>query len=106
MHLRYAIYMKSWWIELKRWFYWFCADDDGHIVIWQFPNAPLFIAMAAYLVRIFSSTWMLYASDIVFVLAIGWWAFREITAGDSRFRRVFGVLVLIWVIWSHLKFYL
>ena len=82
---------------VRRCFDRFFRDKDGHIVIGQFPNAPLFVALFAYLVNMLSTTWVFTVSEVVFVGAIVWWGVLEIWHGDSRFRRVLGALVLLWV---------
>ncbi len=82
---------------VRQCFDWFFRDKEGHIVIGQYPNAPLFIALFAYAVHMLSTTWIFTASEVIFLGAILWWGVLEIVRGDSRFRRVLGATVLLWV---------
>lgn len=86
--------------SVRRFIYWFFGDEDGHIVIFQYPNLPLFLALGAYLVRMFSSTWIFWVAEVIFLIAITWWAVLEIRSGASRFRRTFGAVVLVGVLIS------
>ena len=75
----------------------FRNPQTGEVVIAQPPNLPLWIFLAATVVRIVvhphgaAGT----AVSIVGAIALAWWAILEITKGESPFRRVLGAVVLV-----------
>ena len=84
-----------------RWVTWLFADrETGRLVFGQFPNLPLWIFLAAVVVRlIFRPTGDL--ATVVEVIADGallWWAGLEIVSGVNPWRRGLGVVVAAFVI--------
>lgn len=73
----------------------FLSDRHGRIVVAQAPNLPLvtwaLMAAAAYLA---TPRWVPYFAFLSGA-ALVTWAYLEIRCGDSPFRRVLGVVVLV-----------
>lgn len=77
----------------RRW--WFENRETGETTIAQFPNPPLWIAGAAWIVdRVFAGTLGTIAGVVAFV-ALGWWALDEILRGVNPWRRTLGTAVLL-----------
>jgi len=75
-------------------------DKEGHIVIWQWPNVPLWTwIIATALGFILKNTPKTIASGIGTV-ALVIWAALEIGWGKSLFRRLVGGIVLISILVS------
>ena len=73
----------------------FFKNNNGEIVVFQKPNAPLLIwALSTLLVRIetFSDFILL---RVVAMASLLLWAGLELLAGDSPFRRGLGAVVLL-----------
>ena len=89
---------------LQRAFDWLFRDrETDRIVLGQFPNPSLFIAMGLFAARWLASA--AGASDAVvrgldwtFTVVILWWAGRELLQGVNPFRRILGVAVIVFVI--------
>lgn len=77
---------------------WFFRNrETGDVVVAQFPNAPLWIFLAATAVRLLLSPQGLLG-NMVAVLAtasLAVWAVMELARGDSPFRRALGGVVLL-----------
>ncbi len=66
-------------------------------VIVQLPNAPLLVALAAWLAgRFVHGLTHAYISS-AFYVALGIWAYEEAARGVNWFRQLLGVAVLIYV---------
>ena len=80
----------------------FFKDKQGHIVIWQMPNLPIIgwavFLLASKFVEGQTQTILSYVST-AFLLV---WACMEIISGASYFRRLLGVVVLVFTIYSRL----
>ena len=64
----------------------------------QFPNAPLLVAFAAFLVdRLVEGRAGDYASAVFFT-ALAVWAYQELTDGVNWFRRLLGAAGLVFVV--------
>lgn len=77
----------------------FFKDDDGNVAIWQFPNVPLMgwllfkiIGMAA------DNNALKLGCENLSMAFLFTWAYLEITSGDSRFRKLLGIIVIIWLL--------
>lgn len=82
----------------------FFKDKHGEWVIWQTPNVPLslwFVATATAMIIKHGSTNKLMSS-LAFG-AIFTWAYLEISNGRSYFRRLLGVVVLVFSIYARVK---
>jgi len=79
----------------------FC-DEDGRVVIVQFPNLPLFGWLGATLL---SKLWPSGPQSLLYVfgqLCLLVWAFLEIRYGTTLFRRFLGIIVLAYMVYSNL----
>ena len=75
----------------------FRNPDTGNVVIAQAPNRPLWIFLAATVVRLVARPdgTAATATGLVGTAALAWWATDEVLRGDSPFRRVLGSVVLV-----------
>lgn len=67
-------------------------------VLAQVPNAPLWVAMAAWAVRALTSGRVDAYASAVFYVALAIWAHGEATDGVNWFRRLLGVVFLTYVV--------
>lgn len=75
-----------------RWFH----DQAGNFVVFQRPNAPLITWVIARLASLVTPVgWPSRLADIVGFGALFTWSWLEAFAGESRFRRVLGGVVVI-----------
>ena len=81
------------------------CDDNGKIAIAQFPNLPIIFALVftllSFLQNLNNSLENLFsflASGFIFV-----WAYLELFQGVNYFRRLLGLVVLIFLIYGALK---
>ena len=71
-------------------------DRDGKVAIMQFPNMPIILwAVFRLLSKIiendrFSNGFSFIANSMLFV-----WAYLELFSGDSYFRRLLGLIIII-----------
>jgi hypothetical protein len=74
----------------------FRSPDTGKLVIAQTPNLPLGLFLVATVVRRLADPdgAAATAAAVVAGVALVWWAVDEVLRGDSRFRRLLGVVVL------------
>lgn len=69
-------------------------DKENKLVVFQFPNIPIIIALVAWL-----TSHLPFLSDIkaelqiVTSLFLFIWAYLEVTGGANYFRRLFGAIV-------------
>ena len=61
----------------------------------QFPNAPLLVAIAAWIVRQFTDGTAYDWASAVFYVALACFAFWELVDGVNRFRRIVGAVILV-----------
>jgi hypothetical protein len=78
----------------------FFRDGSGRLVLVQVPNAALWVWLAAAVLR-----WSAYDSRDAELRWIGSgalivWGLDELLRGASPFRRLLGVVVLAWQLWS------
>jgi len=77
----------------------FFRNSKGQVVIWQAPNAPLWAWIG---LTIFG--WTVRHSSLhkgvheLAQVALASWAYLEIRSGESTFRRVLGMIVLLGII--------
>jgi len=77
----------------------FVSDKNGKVVIVKSPNLPLVgwfmcLAVAQFMAHGYLRTGLLNLSAAFIFL----WAYLEITQGDSYFRRLLGLIVMVVVI--------
>jgi hypothetical protein len=75
----------------------FRNPDTGELVVAQWPNAPLWVFLAATAVRLLLKPDGVLgtAVSVIGTLSLLVWSVLEVARGDSPFRRVLGGLVLI-----------
>jgi hypothetical protein len=70
-------------------------DQNGRIVIWQWPNVPLFAWLALKTIAMLSNDPQRAASfsnlSTAFLFT---WAFLELTQGVTVFRKLLGLVVI------------
>lgn len=73
--------------------WWFRDRSTGEIVIAQFPNPPLWIFLAALVVRAFATDGTTLDTTAAWTgtVALAWWALDELGRGVNPWRRVLGV---------------
>ena len=82
----------------------FFKNSKGQIVIWQFPNIPLFNWMSFKLLSVLVQTDNLkhgfqnLSTAFLFI-----WAYMEIASGENYFRRVLGLVVMSFLIIGFFK---
>lgn len=80
-------------------------DSRGQIVIWQGPNLWLWgwlgATILAKLVRVgfFATSLQLLGSSFLLI-----WAILEFTHGANYFRRLLGLIVLVWLVISYVQY--
>lgn len=87
--------------------WWFRDRETDRIVLGQFPNPSLIIAMALFAARWVArvadaNSGLQQALDWGFTAAILWWAGREVLQGVNPFRRLLGTVVVVAVVGSRL----
>jgi hypothetical protein len=90
----------GWLIRALNWFF---EGKDGRWVIAQWPNLPISVAVIATLLKNIVPYSM--ANFVVALIAFGaffTWSWLEIFDGDSKFRRVLGLVVMVLLIKSQI----
>ncbi len=74
---------------------------DGKYVYFQFPNAPLLVAILAYVLKLAipAQPYNNYF-NLAFNAAIIIWAILEVLWGVNLFRRIFGAVVLAFILFG------
>ena len=70
----------------------------------QFPNPPLLLAIAGWIVSAVSSGDLHSVGRAAFYVGLAVWAWLELSAGVNTFRRVSGAAVLIWTVAEFAKY--
>jgi hypothetical protein len=78
-------------------------DDQGHIVIAQWPNAPLYAWIALKIASALTKGSTAKALTIASAVVLAVWALLELFKGVNYFRRALGLLVFIGTIASLTK---
>ncbi len=79
--------------------WWFRNRETGAITIAQFPNPPLWIFLAAVVIRWFVPRGGFHtALDVVALAALAWWAVDEVVRGVNPWRRLLGAFGCIIVV--------
>lgn len=77
---------------------WLLRDrTTGGITVAQAPNPPLWVFLAAVVVRVGADPagGLRTALDVVAGVALAWWAIDEIGRGVNPWRRILGACVLV-----------
>lgn len=70
-------------------------SSPKHFAIFQWPNAPLSIAIIGWFITRFSSGWLQSLSLVVYLISLTAWAAWELVSGVNWFRRTLGGVVLL-----------
>lgn len=82
----------------------FCSDKDGKITLAQSPNLPIVGWIAFKLAAMLTTNAQLKTGfELIGTAFLFTWAYLEITEGDSNFRRLLGVLVMLFTVLSMLQ---
>lgn len=86
---------------------WLFCDSKGRLVLFEFPNVPLLLAIATWIsLQILHGNTIHFWLEIVFNLALVVWAILEIFWGNSNFRKLLGSLVLAYIVIGLLRVWL
>jgi hypothetical protein len=81
----------------------FWQDKHGNLVIWQRPNIPLIVWLAAFILSIILPDGPIERGvSFIAEAAIVIWAFMELVWGSSYFRRLLGICVLLLIATSYI----
>ncbi|MDL2341965.1 MAG: hypothetical protein QFB87_02725 [Patescibacteria group bacterium] len=82
----------------------FFKDHQGRIVIWQWPNIPLYGWLAFKILSLpINKSPYKSGFDNVSKAFLFTWAFLEITQGVNYFRKLLGVIVMLVLILGFFK---
>lgn len=74
---------------------------DGKYIIFQYPNLPLWVAIFAFALRLIVKNQPFYnILDFVFNGSILIWAILEIFWGVNLFRKIFGAVIFLLIIYG------
>lgn len=75
---------------------WFVKNKQGSVVIWQFPNIPLWGWILCTLLALVLKHGHIHTGLHALAQALLFtWAYLELRSGESIFRRTLGGLVLV-----------
>lgn len=80
----------------------FC-DHEGRLVLFQLPNLPFSVWFGSLVITSVTSGTVNRVFEVVSFGALFTWAWLEIFKGDSYFRRVLGLIVMIVIISNRVK---
>ncbi len=74
-------------------------DNNGHLVLAQFPNIPLAIWLSTLVIArlVHASPWVAI-NEVVSFSALLVWAFLELVSGVTYFRRTLGLIVFVYLL--------
>ncbi len=82
----------------------FFKDSEGRVVLWQWPNLPLYgLLLTSILSRVMSGSQYVPGIRSLGDAFLFTWAFLELTQGVNYFRRSLGLIVLLLLIVSFFK---
>lgn len=77
----------------------FCSDKDGKVTLAQSPNLPIVGWVVFKLISIpISNQPVKTGFESVATAFLFVWAYLEIVEGDSNFRRLLGVVIMILIV--------
>ncbi|QQS39256.1 hypothetical protein IPM62_01420 [Candidatus Woesebacteria bacterium] len=71
------------------------TNKKGEIIIGQWPNTPLILAIGSYLIKYLPFSIAGQFSFWGVLISLTYWSYLEIFYGDNTFRRILGVVVLV-----------
>ncbi len=78
----------------------FFKTKDGHIVIGQFPNWPLFLATGFYFLESWGTGDWKTLGSVGLTTTLIYWSYLEIRFGVNGWRKFVGWSVLLWSIFG------
>lgn len=81
----------------------FWRDDEGNVVIWQFPNAWLIGWVVATFISLFFNGRTADVLTTIGSVSLIVWSVLEVWRGADYFRRLLGLVVLVFSIASLIK---
>ena len=78
----------------------FFRDKKGKYVLWQKPNAPLWIALGFWLLGFIPLQILEPISRWGVTFSLLFWSYLEIARGESPFRRLLGTITLIYTVFQ------
>jgi hypothetical protein len=73
------------------------------MIIAQWPNLPLSVAIVGFLLSKYPDVTIHKIGSTTYIIAIIIWAYLEITSGVNLFRKILGVVVLLFTAFSLFK---
>ena len=85
--------------NLRQYIEWFCKNSDGKWKVIQPPNVPLaaWILLTGISLVIPQGS-MQSGVHVLRDAVLFTWSYMEVTAGESKFRRVLGAVVMIFLL--------
>ena len=78
-------------------------DNNGNYTLTQKPNLPIIVWLVLLLIQQFPlQEALIKPVELISFGAIFTWAWMEIVSGESIFRRVLGIIVIIVIIYTRL----
>lgn len=81
----------------------FFRNKDGQIVIWQWPNIPIYGWLTFKFLSIVTPESLQTGFGLVSNAFLFTWAYLEITQGVNYFRKSLGFIVIILIFASYFK---
>lgn len=78
----------------------FFTTSDGQIVIGQWPNWPLWLAIFFWVIQYLPVDQAQQISQWGMKFSLIYWAYLEIRYGVNSFRRLLGMIVMSWILIS------
>lgn len=79
-----------------KWYQKFWRNSNGEIVIFQPPNLPIIVwAVFNVIGRIVTDGFIHHAATAISFAGLIIWAMLELLSGDTYFRRLLGLMILI-----------
>jgi hypothetical protein len=76
-------------------------DKNGRFVVAQIPNLPILLWLTCLFIdKLILNKTISTAVSVIGTCALIYWAYLEITSGANYFRRILGILVLAYTIFS------
>ena len=83
----------------------FFKDKKGKVVVAQWPNWPLWVALIFFLLKYFPHSIVQDVSFWGLILTLLYWSYLEIFFGVNLWRRLLGMLVVMSQIYKLIKFF-
>lgn len=79
----------------------FFSDNTGKYVIGQPPNIPVYLIVLSFVIKnLLSEGWAYDLAAFIMSASVFLWAYLEIAYGESRFRRILGVIVMTFLLFG------